>query len=116
MGELKVLDLRITKDISLLPSSLQFSRNLLTLHLDHSQKFDNISVIGKLLNLEILTFGESNIEELPEEIGGLVNLKLLDLTRCKLKRIEPDVILALVQLQELYMGGCGIIWEGEGRE
>ncbi|XP_028118501.1 probable disease resistance protein At4g27220 [Camellia sinensis] len=116
MGELKVLDLRITKDISLLPSSLQFSRNLLALHLDHSQKFDNISVIGKLLNLEILTFGESNIEELPEEIGGLVNLKLLDLTRCKLKRIAPSVISALVQLQELYMGGCGIIWEGEGKE
>ncbi|KAI7992763.1 putative disease resistance protein [Camellia lanceoleosa] len=117
MGELKVLDLRITKDIWLLPSSLQFLRNLLTLHLDHSQNFDNISVIGKLLNLEILSFRGSNIEELPEEIGGLVNLKLLDLTRCfKLKRIAPGVISALVQLQELYMDGCGIIWEREGKE
>ncbi|KAL7225481.1 hypothetical protein ACSBR1_020783 [Camellia fascicularis] len=117
MGELKVLDLRITKHISLLPSSLQFLRNLLTLRLDRRQKFDDISVIGKLLNLEILTFFESNIEELPEEIGGLVNLKLLDLTRChKLKRIAPGVISALVQLQELYMGGCEIIWEREGKE
>ncbi|XP_028072127.1 probable disease resistance protein At4g27220 isoform X4 [Camellia sinensis] len=117
MGELKVLDLRITKDISLLLSSLQFLRNLLTLHLDYSQKFDNISVMGKLLNLEILTFRGSNIEELPEEIGGLVNLKLLDLTGClELKRIAPGVISALVQLQELYMGGCEIIWEREGKE
>ncbi|CAL5431151.1 unnamed protein product [Camellia sinensis] len=115
-GELKVLDLRITKDISLLPSSLQFLRNLLTLHLDHSQKFDNISVIGKLLNLEILSIRRSDIEELPEEIGGLVNLKLLDLTSCKLKRIAPGVISALVQLQELYMAGCKIIWEREGKE
>ncbi|CAL5431177.1 unnamed protein product [Camellia sinensis] len=107
MGELKVLDLTITKDISLLPSSLQFLSNLLTLHLDHCQKFDNISVIGKLLNLEILSFRESNIEELPKEIGGLVNLKLLDLTGCyKLERIAPGVISTLVQLQELYMGGC----------
>ncbi|KAF5938114.1 hypothetical protein HYC85_025620 [Camellia sinensis] len=117
MGELKVLDLRITEDISLLPSSLQFLRNLLTLHLDHNQKFDNISVIGKLLNLEILSIRRSDIEELPEEIGGLVNLKLLDLTRCiELKRIAPGVISALVQLQELYMGGCEIIWEREDKE
>ncbi|THG23082.1 hypothetical protein TEA_019912 [Camellia sinensis var. sinensis] len=117
MGELKVLDLSIPINISLLPSSLQFLRNLLTLHLDDSQNFDNISVIGKLLNLEILTFRQSHIEELPEEIGGLVNLKLLDLTSChKLKRIAPGVISALVQLQELYMTGCEIIWEREGKE
>ncbi|THG07087.1 hypothetical protein TEA_026119 [Camellia sinensis var. sinensis] len=114
MQELKVLDLRITEDISLLLSSLQFLSNLLTLHLDYCQKFDNISVIGKLLNLEILSFRGSNIEKLPKDIGGLVNLKLLDLTRCrKLKRIAPGVISALVQLQELYMGGCGIIWKRE---
>ncbi|KAL7197609.1 hypothetical protein ACSBR2_020198 [Camellia fascicularis] len=117
MGELKVLDLRITKDISLLPSSLQFLRNLLTLHLDHSQKFDNISVIGKLLNLEILCFRGSDIKELPEEIGGLVNLKLLDLTECyNLIRIAPGVISALVQLQELYMVDCEFSWEPEGEE
>ncbi|CAL5431181.1 unnamed protein product [Camellia sinensis] len=117
MGELKVLDLTITRDISLLPSSLQFLSNLLTLHLDYCKKFDNISVIGKLLNMEILWFRDSDIEELPEEIGGLVNLKLLDLTGCnELKRIAPGVISALVQLQELYMGGCKIIWEREGKE
>ncbi|KAL7197621.1 hypothetical protein ACSBR2_020206 [Camellia fascicularis] len=117
MGELKVLDLTITKDISLLPLSLQFLSNLLTLHLDRCQKFDNISVIGKLFNLEILSFRRSYIEELPEEIGGLVNLKLLNLTDCfELKRIAPGVISSLVQLQELYMGGCGIIWEREGKE
>ncbi|KAL7197630.1 hypothetical protein ACSBR2_020214 [Camellia fascicularis] len=116
-GELKVLDLRIMGYISLLSSSLQFLSNLLTLHLDHCHNLDNISVIGKLLNLEILNFRESNIEELPEEIGGLVNLKLLDLTSCyELKRIAPGVISALVQLQELYMGGFKIIWEREGKE
>ncbi|KAI7990978.1 putative disease resistance protein [Camellia lanceoleosa] len=82
------------------------------------EKFDNISVIGKLLNLEILCFYDSNIEELPEEIGGLVNLKLLDLTDCyELKRIAPGVISSLVQLQELYLGDpCEIIWEREGKE
>ncbi|GMP97735.1 hypothetical protein CsSME_00045878 [Camellia sinensis var. sinensis] len=118
MGELKVLDLRITEDISLLLSSLPFLRNLLTLHLHHCQKFDNISVIGKLLNLEILNFcGSYYIKELPEEIGRLANLKLLDLTGCgKLRRIAPGVISALVQLQELYLGGCRIIWEPEGKE
>ncbi|KAI7991937.1 putative disease resistance protein [Camellia lanceoleosa] len=117
MGELKVLDMTITKDISLLPSSLQFLSNLLTLHLDRCQKFDNISVIGKLFNLEILSFRRSDIEELPEEIGGLVNLKLLNLTDCyELKRIAPGIISSLVQLQELYMGGCEITWEREGKE
>ncbi|THF95178.1 probable disease resistance protein At4g27220 [Camellia sinensis] len=117
MAELKVLELRIMYKISLLPSSLQFLSNLLTLHLGYCQKFDNISVIGKLLNLEILSFSDSNIEELPKEIGGLVNLKLLDLTSCgELKRIAPGVISVLVQLQKLYMGGCGIIWDQEGEE
>ncbi|KAI7992930.1 putative disease resistance protein [Camellia lanceoleosa] len=82
-----------------------------------AEKFGNISVIGKLLNLEILCFRDSDIEELPEEIGELVNLKLLDLTRCgELKRIVPGVISALVQLQELYMDGCKISWEREGKE
>ncbi|KAI7990357.1 Disease resistance protein [Camellia lanceoleosa] len=122
MGELKVLDLRITYKISFLPSSLQFLSNLLRLHLCGWQKFHNISVIGKLLNLEILSFFESNIEELPKEIGGLVNLKLLDLTGCdRLTRIAPGVISALVQLQELYIVACGLldggcIWELEGEE
>ncbi|GMP97748.1 hypothetical protein CsSME_00045888 [Camellia sinensis var. sinensis] len=122
MAEVKVLNLRITYQIPLLPSSLQFLSNLLTLDLSLCQKFDNISIIGKLLNLEILSFRDSSIEELPEEIRGLVNLKLLDLTGCsELKRIAPGVISALVQLQELYMVDCGLvdggfIWELEGEE
>ncbi|KAI7990670.1 putative disease resistance protein [Camellia lanceoleosa] len=115
MGELKVLDLSIATYITLLPSSLQFLSNLLTLHLDHCP--DNISVIGKLSNLEILSFRGSEIDELPKEIGELVNLKLLDLTECgELKRIAPGVISALVQLQELYMVDCGFSWELEGEE
>ncbi|KAL7197646.1 hypothetical protein ACSBR2_020222 [Camellia fascicularis] len=118
MEELKVLDVRIKNEISLPPSSLQFLSNLLTLHLDFCEEFDNISVIGKLLNLEILSLSDSDIEELPKEIGGLVNLKLLDLTECyELKRIAPGVISSLVQLQELYIGDyCTIIWEREGKE
>ncbi|KAF5938278.1 hypothetical protein HYC85_025784 [Camellia sinensis] len=117
MGEPKVLDLAITEDISLLPSSLQFLSNLSTLHLDQCQKFDNIFVIGWLLNLEILSFRGSNIEELPAEIRRLVNFKLLDLTRCgKLQRIAYAVISALVQLQELYMVDCGFFWELAGKE
>ncbi|KAF5938126.1 hypothetical protein HYC85_025632 [Camellia sinensis] len=121
-GELEVLDLAITEDISLLPSSLQFLSSLSTLHLDQCQKFDNISVIGCLLNLEILSFRGSDIEELPAEIKRLIKLKLLDLTRCgKLQRIAYGVISALEQLQELYMVDCGWVdsgffWELKGKE
>ncbi|XP_058205120.1 disease resistance protein RPS2-like isoform X2 [Rhododendron vialii] len=115
MGELKVLELNSFDGFL----TLQALRNLTMLSLEGFRGvLDNVSLNGNLLNLEILNFRNSKIEELPEEIGELVSLRLLDLTNTKLlNRIPPDVISRLVHLEELHsMGSKFIGWEGEGKE
>ncbi|KAI7997472.1 hypothetical protein LOK49_LG10G02703 [Camellia lanceoleosa] len=119
MRTLQVLCLEIS--IVLLPSSLQFLRNLHTLTLClPNYELENITAIGELLNLEILSFCAPSVKVLPEEIGRLANLTLLDLTGClHLERISPGVISGLVRLQELYMIGSFSNWEadkGESKE
>ncbi|KAF7146990.1 hypothetical protein RHSIM_Rhsim03G0102200 [Rhododendron simsii] len=128
MGKLKVLVLNHFNGILSLPSSL---RNLHTLSLSFFLgKLDNVSEFGGLFSLKSLSFRNSRMQELPEEIGELVNLRLLDLTGNDfLKRIPPNVISRLVDLEELYVGGVVDLqelyvgrnfnikdWEGEGKE
>ncbi|KAL4272622.1 hypothetical protein GQ457_13G002590 [Hibiscus cannabinus] len=75
-------------------NALQNLINLKALHLEHC-KLDGLSSLGKLEQLEILSFQGSDISELPDEIGELKNLILLDLSCCqKLLRIplDPEVI------------------------
>ncbi|XVF70767.1 hypothetical protein PTKIN_Ptkin11bG0188700 [Pterospermum kingtungense] len=88
----------------LAPNVLQFPSNLRTLSLKHCELSD-ISSLGKLRSLEMLSFYECNIEELPDEIRELNNLKLLDLSSCwNMTRIPPNLIGRLSQLEELYLG------------
>ncbi|KAL7186534.1 hypothetical protein ACSBR2_028299 [Camellia fascicularis] len=97
-----------------LPPSLQLLVHLRTLNLDRCE-LGNISVLGKLKKLEILSFYGSDIKILPREIGELSNLKLLDLSFCQyLQTIPPNVISRLSQLEELYMGGSFHWWAIEG--
>ncbi|KAG5555948.1 hypothetical protein RHGRI_006557 [Rhododendron griersonianum] len=115
MGELKVLVLNNFEGILSVPSSL---RNLHTLSLPFfNGKLDNVSEFGGLFSLKTLNFHNSWMKELPEEIGELVNLRLLDLTdNALLKRIPPNVISRLVHLEELYVDSGFVDWEGEGNE
>ncbi|KAG2702082.1 hypothetical protein I3760_06G074700 [Carya illinoinensis] len=113
MDKLNVLYLMNTQ-LSSLPSSFLRLGNLQTLCLDQCVSGD-ISGIGKLKNLEILSFFHSNISKLPNEIGLLDRLRLLDLSNCsKLEMIPPNVISSLVKLEELYMRNSFIQWEFEG--
>lgn len=75
-----------------------------------------VATIGYLKKLEILSLRHSDFEQLPEEIGQLTRLKLLDLSNCtKLKVIRPNVISSLSRLEELYMGNSFTQWEIEGQ-
>ncbi|XP_041016216.1 probable disease resistance protein At4g27220 [Juglans microcarpa x Juglans regia] len=113
MVRLQVLDLAETQ-LPSLPSSLLHLRNLQTLCLDQCVLGD-ISGIGELKNLLILSLLHSDISKLPREIGSLVHLRLLDLRNCsKLEMIPPNVISRLVKLEELYMGNSFDHWEAEG--
>ncbi|KAF2307088.1 hypothetical protein GH714_024761 [Hevea brasiliensis] len=115
MEELKVLDLT-GMHLSPLPLSLQCLENLQTLCLDGCV-LEDISAIGDLKQLQVLSFIQSTIVRLPSEVSKLTRLRLLDLSRCrKLEVIPPDVLSRLAQLEELYMGDGFVQWKGEGHD
>ncbi|GLT52128.1 hypothetical protein SLA2020_254840 [Shorea laevis] len=96
-----------------LPLSIGLLKNLHTLCLDQSNLGD-ISLIGDLTNLKVLSLLDSDLERLPREIGQLTGLKLLDLRNCtKLKVILPSVLARMSTLEELYMGNSFDQWEDE---
>lgn len=100
---LRVFDISST-EISSLPSSFNLLTKLQTLHLDRCQSITDVSILGELKKLEVLSLRESGIEELPEEIGHLTNLRMLDLTMSTyIATIPSKVISQLSKLEELYM-------------
>ncbi|XVF78689.1 hypothetical protein PTKIN_Ptkin14bG0155600 [Pterospermum kingtungense] len=88
--------------------------NLRTLHLECCQLLE-ISIVGKLKKLQVLSFSGSDIKELPEEIGDLNNLKLLDLSHCESLQKNPcHLIQRMSKLEEVYLAGCASIsWATE---
>ncbi|CAL5351016.1 unnamed protein product [Camellia sinensis] len=104
MEELKALSMLNVYIEGSLPTSLRWLTNLRSLSLYKCGLINDVSVIGALKNLEILSFKGSQIEELPNEIGRLSHLKLLDLLECGVKRICPGVLSSLSKLEELYLG------------
>ncbi|TXG66984.1 hypothetical protein EZV62_008259 [Acer yangbiense] len=100
--EMKTLKVASLSWIDLSVKSLQFLKNLVTLQL-LSCRLSDISSIKKLAKLEILRLNGSGIFELPEELGELSKLRMLDITGClQLIRIPINVIARLSQLEELY--------------
>ncbi|XP_035541388.1 disease resistance protein At4g27190-like isoform X2 [Juglans regia] len=102
MKEIRVLSLE-RMSLKPLPPSIQVLKNLRMLKLENMYHLKNVSVIGALEKLEMLSFCGSEIEEVPKEIGNLSQLKLLDLSRCfYLERIAAGVLSCLSRLEELY--------------
>ncbi|WVZ04862.1 hypothetical protein V8G54_018208 [Vigna mungo] len=75
---------------------------------------ENLSIIGELKNLRILSFLGSNIENLPLEFGQLDKLQFLDISNClKLRQITSNIIPRMAILEEFYIRDNLIIWEAE---
>ncbi|KAK2639060.1 hypothetical protein Ddye_026855 [Dipteronia dyeriana] len=113
--EMKTLEVASLSWIVLSVKSLQFLTNLVTLQLINCRLSD-ISSIKKLAKLVILRLEGYGIVELPEELGELSKLRMLDIRNCrKLKRIPAKVIPRLSRLEELYIGKNSFkAWEVEG--
>ncbi|XP_024156586.1 disease resistance-like protein DSC2 isoform X2 [Rosa chinensis] len=120
LNVLRVLDLSQTR-ISLLPTSFNILINLQTLYLDGClSTIDNISILGNLKKLEILSMKELPLVELPKEIGDLNHLRMLDITGDYVDNVPSEVICNLTSLEELYMQCNFADWrskvEGAGEE
>ncbi|KAF1896781.1 hypothetical protein Lal_00034482 [Lupinus albus] len=113
MTDLKVLDLGGMMCTPSLPLSLGLLKKLKALGL-YRCMLQDITIVSKLTSLEILSLEDTQIQELPEEIGQLTHLRRLNLNDCTRLRIFPkNVISSLKHLEELHMGNCYIQWEGE---
>ncbi|XP_065857230.1 uncharacterized protein [Euphorbia lathyris] len=98
MKELRVLSL----DVPSLPQSLNVLRNLRTLRLK-APKFEDMSWIGDLINLEFLSLFVLSSTNIPREIGQLENLRLLDLRKMNIGYIPAGVLSRLLKLEEFYL-------------
>ncbi|XP_027340950.1 probable disease resistance protein At5g43730 [Abrus precatorius] len=100
---LKVLSLETYDQLSLtFPQSTQFLTNLRTLHL-HGWSLGDISFIASLTRLEVLDLRRCRLIELPNEIGKLKRLKLLDLSSSYIQEPYNEAIGKCSQLEELYV-------------
>ncbi|KAK8478952.1 hypothetical protein V6N12_007909, partial [Hibiscus sabdariffa] len=94
--------------------AFQFQTNLQTLNL-YNCEFSDISMLGKLKALNILSLYQSSMVELPSTIGDLENLRLLELSNCiHLQGFPPNLLRRLFNLEEVYLDGCSSIkWATE---
>ncbi|MCD7454914.1 hypothetical protein HAX54_026509 [Datura stramonium] len=107
MSKLNVLSLSgYEYSIPPLQASIQRLSNLRTLQLINL-RLDDISIIGELVNLEILSIRDSQLEELPVEMGKLTKLIMLEILNKEqgLERISAGVLSRLVRLEELHIMG-----------
>ncbi|KAD7477465.1 hypothetical protein E3N88_00601 [Mikania micrantha] len=103
MEKLQVLSCNFMK-YTLHARALFSSTNLRTLCLHHCSFEDSdISFLGNLVNLEVLSLANCGITKLPSTIKELKILKLLDLTGCRNLCIDEGVFQSLDKLEELYM-------------
>ncbi|XP_028803909.1 disease resistance protein At4g27190-like [Neltuma alba] len=104
MARLRVLVLHCASDHKYVTVSLKLLhslKNIRTLILD-AWRLGDISVLKVLRGLEIIELTNCLIDELPDEITELKNLRSLGLRKCKIERNNPfEVIERCIQLEEL---------------
>ncbi|GMH01907.1 hypothetical protein Nepgr_003746 [Nepenthes gracilis] len=110
MTALQVLDLSHIPYVEAIPKSISCLTNLKALNIENNHIRD-ISALGELKSLEILSLRRSSFALFPEQLGQLTNLRLLDLTGSQIGIIPSKVISRLSRLEELYMWQSYSMWE-----
>ncbi|XP_057432976.1 disease resistance protein At4g27190-like [Lotus japonicus] len=108
---LKVLDF-VGFDCSELPISIGLLKNIQVLSMSNC-KLGDITILGELANLQMLSLQGSHIQQLPRQIGQLHKLRFLDLRDTYLQVIPPKVLANLTSLEELYLRNSFSNWEVE---
>ncbi|GAU27292.1 hypothetical protein TSUD_125730 [Trifolium subterraneum] len=99
---LRVLNLIADYQTIPLPQSIRLLTNIRSL-LVESADLGDISVLGSLQSLETLDLNLCTIEELPQEIAKLKELRLLNFDDCTIESNNPfEVIQRCPSLEELY--------------
>ncbi|CAH1421776.1 unnamed protein product [Lactuca virosa] len=112
MGKLQVISYDHMK-YPLLFSSLKCSTNIRVLHLRQCSLAIDVSSIGNLPNLEVLSLASSSIDRLPSTFQNLNKLRVLDVTGCGGLHIDNGVFKNLVRLEELWAFGEAISFIGD---
>ncbi|GAA0171147.1 antimicrobial response protein [Lithospermum erythrorhizon] len=105
MKELRVLE--VHKILSFPFFTLQYLTNLRTLSFEDCSIEGDMSGIGSLAALRVLSFFRSQVTMIPEEISQLTNLKSLDMRFYNMggsEHILPGTLSRLKNLEELYLG------------
>ncbi|KAK8503412.1 hypothetical protein V6N12_034807 [Hibiscus sabdariffa] len=97
---LSVLNLSFT-DIESLPDSISELKHLTTLLLSHCGRLRRVPCLSKLQGLKKLDLCHTYIEEVPDGMDKLVNLRYLNLQGHSLKYIPAGLLSKLSSLQHL---------------
>ncbi|KAH9627231.1 hypothetical protein KSS87_018507 [Heliosperma pusillum] len=105
MLNLKVLAVSNMNFQPSLPESMRKLKKLRTLCIEGC-KLGNFELVGEIVNLLVLSLRGSSMENIPNEIGNLRKLRLLDLGGCisiKLPLIPTSLLNKLSTLEGLYL-------------
>ncbi|GLT77149.1 hypothetical protein SLA2020_487610 [Shorea laevis] len=113
MNEPKILDLSKNYNLKSLPSSISQLKNLTTLLLIGCVQLRKVPNLSNCQAITKLNFNRSGIEEIPEGMEMLVNLKYLDLSNTNIRKLPEGILQKLSCLQILGLGINGIQVKGE---
>ncbi|GKV34483.1 hypothetical protein SLEP1_g42854 [Rubroshorea leprosula] len=113
MNELKILDLSKNYELKSLPNSVSKLKNLTTLLLIGCRQLRKVPALSNCQAITKLDFNRSGIEEIPEGMEMLVNLKYLNLNHTKIRRLPEGILQGLSCLQILALRITGIQVKGE---
>lgn len=103
MPELKILDLSWNRKLKSLPESTSNLENLTTLLLQACGNLTKVPSLSKCQRLTKLDLSWAGIEQLPEGMDMLENLKYLDLRAPRIRKIPQGLLPKLFNLQHLYV-------------